>query len=226
MKKFALRSVVLTLVIIFSAGCAGTAGYSFDGYEDAVNAKSLYASLDSAHFYMRDNSTGTVTEEFSFMYREDGNMVYSYMGTDGETVYYEFHNGSEINYKNAGDESWSFVEQGDENYYVYSKSNKHPYASESVIALNADAITDSSVEKIDGGEKITFCYNADKLASALSQMGELQSFESSLWLNSDGFCFRLDQKALFLDNGEEFVSDFSMFIDQMNEIAQLERPDV
>ena len=216
------------VLFIFAAvsGCSfGNAAYSgIAGYSEAANARTLYAGLDSGHFYTRDNSTDRITEEFTFMYRSDGNLVYSRMGDDGEKVRYEFHNGSEINYRESGDEEWEFIQQGDEDYHVYTQNDPHPYTTEGVISVNAYALTGSKVEEIDGGLKITFYYNAAQLAASLAEVGELDSFESTLWLNEEGYCCRLDQKAVF-DDGK-LVSDYSMFIDRMNEVAELTRPEI
>ena len=219
---------VFAVLLLFAAasGCSlGNADHSdIEGYSEAARARTLYAQLDSGHFYMQDNSTGKVTEEFTFMYRSDGNLMYSRMGSDGESVRWEFHNGSEINYRRDGDKEWSFIQQGDEDYYVYTRSSPHPYTAERVISVNAYALTDSKVEEIDGGLKITFYYDASQLAATLADVGALDSFESTLWLNGEGYCYRLDQLAVF--DGGENVSDYSMFIDRMNEITELTRPEI
>lgn len=215
------------LIIAAVSGCSFGSGnaayYSIAGYAEAEQARKLYASLDSGHFYTVDNATGETTEEFTFMYRSDGCLMYSRMGAvEGET-YYEFHNGSEKNYRYGGDEEWSFVQQGDEDYYVYTRDDPHPYTAEGVISVNAFAITDSKVEETEGGLKITFRYDASLLAATLADVGALDSFGSILWLNEEGYCWRLDQVAVF--DGGELISDYSMFIDRMNEITELTRPD-
>lgn len=220
-------SALAVSVLALSACFPENAAYkSIDGYSDVAAAKELYVGLNSGHFYMQDNETGEVTEEFAFRYRDDGNLTYFSMGTEGEKVYYEFHNGSEINYKYKDDSEWSFIGQGDESYRVYDRKNRHPYTTEGVISMNAYAVTDSKVEEQAEGKKITFYYDAAQFAESLSEMGEIQSFESSIWLDSDGYCYRLDQKGVFEKDGEEVVSDFSMLIDSVNELGELKRPEV
>lgn len=228
-KIFSAFAPILVLMAVTMLGACSFGENSYkdiEGYDDVQRAKKLYTELDSGHFYMQDNSTGKVTEEFTFRYREDGNLTYIYMGTERETIYYEFHNGSEINYKTNSDAEWSFTEQGNEKYFVYDRENRHPYTNEGVISMNAYAVTDSKVEKSADGKKITFYYNAELLADQLAELGEIQSFESSVWLDGDGYCYRLDQKGVFEKDGAEEVSDFSMFIDSMNELGELKRPDV
>ena len=226
MLKKAVKWIAALVIFGTVTGCSfgDSAYYNILGYAEATNAKTLHAQLDSGHISVVDNSTGEITEEFTFMYRPDGNLMYSYMGSDGETVYYEFHNGSEINTRYKGDAQWEFIDRSSEDYFVYTRTNQHPYTAEGVIAVNAYAITDSKAEEVDGGWKVTFYYNASQLADTLSDIGTLDSFESTIWLNGEGYCYRLDQLAVF--DGGESVSDFSMFIDKMNEVEELKRPEI
>ena len=225
MKKIAIGAAAL-LVMGAVTGCSfgDSAYYNILGYAEAANAKTLHSQLDSGHISVIDNASGELTEEFTFMYRSDGNLMYSYMGNDGETVRWEFHNGSEINYRESGETEWHFIEPSDEDYFVYTRTNQHPYTAEGVIAVNAYAITDSEAEEVNGGWKVTFYYNASQLADTLSDIGALDSFESTIWLDSEGYCYRLDQLAVF-DGGEQ-VSDYSMYIDSVNEISELTRPEI
>lgn len=227
MLKKIVKGIAVLLLLGAAAGCYfGEADYSsIEGYTEAANAKTLYAQLDSGHFYMQDNATGNITEEFSFLYRPDGNLMYSYKGNDGNTERWEFHNGSEINYRENGDTEWKFIDQTSEDYFVFTRTNLHPYTAEGLISVSAYAISDSKVEEDgSGGLKITFYYDAAQLEYLLSDIGKLDSFESVLWLNEEGYCYRLDQKAVF-DGGEQ-VSDYSMHIDSMNELTELKRPEI
>ena len=226
MFKRIVKGIAALFILAAAAGCSfgNTAYLNIAGYPEAANAKTLYAQLDSGHIRVVDNQTGDVTEEFTFLYRSDGNLMYNYMGSDGNEIYYEFHNGSEINYRSDTDTEWSYMDQSDEQYFVYTRSNQHPYTAEGMISVNAYAITDSEVEAADGGVKITFRYDASQLAASLAEVGTLDSFESTLWLNEEGYCYRLDQRAVF--DGGESVSDYSMYIDSMNELTELVRPEI
>lgn len=213
------------VVPLFMAGCSfGGTDYShIEGYAEVVRAQKLYSELDSGHFYVQNNTTEEKTCEFTFKYREDGQLTYMYMASDEEGLYLEFHNGSEINLKQNGQEEWSFVPQGDENYYSYSKENKHPFTTEGVISMNAYAVMEGTAEKDGDGEKIRFQYNAEAFADSFEGMGNIKSFESTVWLNEEGYCWRLDQKGVFEKDGGENVYDYSMFIDEMNEVEKVER---
>lgn len=224
MKTIKRLSVVLLIFSCFTFGGCMNANYSnIEGYSDVNNAKKLYADLNSGHFYMQDNATGQKTEEFTFMYNPNGNLAYSHTATDGDDIYYEYCNGAELSYKHKEDEDWTLLTYGDDDFQVYTKDKKHPYTDGGVISVNAYAITDSLVEKNDEGEKITFTYDPKALADSLSQLGELKSFESTLWLNNEGYCYRLDQKAVFEKNGEQ-ISDYSLFIDNMNNVTEITKP--
>lgn len=234
MKKNFLKRFVfllfLALLPVVTAGCFGDLGESaayksIEGYSDVKNAKKLYTELDSGHFYMQDNASGLVTVEFTFKYRADGKLTYFYMGSDQEQVYYEFHNGSELDHKNKGDSEWQFEAQGSENYYVYDRKNRHPYTEDGVISVNAYAVTESRLEETENGKKISFYYNPEEFREPLSMLGELKSFESTIWLDKNGYCYRLDQKGVFENDGKEEVSDYSMFIDGMNAIDEVKRPE-
>ena len=213
-------------------GCLGVFGnnaaYSdIEGYSDVQKAKKLYTELDSGHFYMQDNESCEVTVEFVFKYRSDGKLTYYYMGSEGDDVYYEFHNGSELDHKKKGEKEWQFESQGGEKYVVYDRRNRHPYTEEGVISMNAYAVTGSKLEETgDGGKKITFYYDPEEFKESLSMLGELKSFECTVWLNGEGYCYRLDQKGVFDNEGKDEVSDYSMFIDGMNEIEEVKRPEV
>lgn len=224
MKLIKRLSVVLLIssCFIFS-GCMNANYSNIEGYSDVNNAKKLYADLNSGHFYMQDNATGQKTEEFTFMYNSNGNLAYSHTATDGDDIFYEYCNGAELSYKHKNDEEWTMITYGDDDFQVYTKDKKHPYTDGGVISVNAYAITDSLVEKNDEGQKITFTYDPKALADSLSQLGELKSFESTLWLNNEGYCYRLDQKAVFEKNGEQ-ISDYSLFIDNMNSITEITKP--
>lgn len=206
------------------AGCMNTNYSNIEGYSYVSEAKELYSGLSSAHFYIRDNTSGQITEDFTFMYNAGGSLAYSHTATDGEDVYYEYCNGAELSAKHGKDGNWTLFTYGDEEFHSYTREKKHPYTDGSVISVNAYAITGSAAEETDGGRKISFSYDPKALAGSLSELGELKSFESTIWLNNEGYCFRLDQKAVFENNGEQ-ISDYSLFIENMNDVTEIVKPE-
>ncbi|MBD5080673.1 MAG: hypothetical protein HDT44_02790 [Ruminococcaceae bacterium] len=225
-----MKKIIKTLSILLAAcftfcGCMNNNYNNIEGYPDVSNAKKLFSELDSGHFYMQDNTTGQKTEEFTFMYNQNGNLVYSHTATDGDDVYYEYCNGAELSYKHKNDKEWSLLTYGDDEFTIYTRKNKHPYTDGGVISVNAYAITDSTVTENANGKKITFIYAPSALAASLMSLGDLKSFESSLWLNNDGYCYRLDQRAVFKGEEEESVRDYSLFIDSMNSVEEISKPE-
>ncbi len=219
-----LSAILLIASCFIFSGCMNANYSNIEGYSDVNNAKKLYAELNSGHFYMQDNASGQKTEEFAFMYNSNGNLAYSHTATDGDDIYYEYCNGAELSYKHKKDAEWTLLTYGDDDFQVYTKDKKHPYTDGGVISVNAYAIVSGSVEENDDGKKITFIYNPNALADSLSQLGELKSFESTFWLNSEGYCYRMDQKAVFENNGEQ-ISDYSLFIDNMNSVTEIDKPE-
>lgn len=228
MFKEKIKVLGLCGAVIASAaagGCSlpGTDYSRIEGYAQAARAQKLYSELESCHFYMQNNATSEKTVEFTFKYRADGQLEYMYTASDEEGLYLEYHNGSELNRREVGQKEWSFISRGSDNYYSYSKENKHPFTTEGVISVNAYAVTDSSAEKDGDGEKISFKYDAAAFEGSFEGMGKIKSFESTVWINSEGYCYRLDQKGVFEKDGEENVYDYSMFIDMMNAVDRVER---
>lgn len=227
MKKIVKKLSILLAACFTFCGCMNNSYSNIEGYPDVSNAKKLFSELDSGHFYMQDNTTGQKTEEFTFMYSQNGNLIYSHTATDGDDVYYEYCNGAELSYKHKNDKEWSLLTYGDDEFIIYTRKNKHPYTDGGVISVNAYAITNSAVEENSDGKKVTFFYAPAALADSLLSLGDLKSFESSLWLNHDGYCYRLDQKAVFknADGDGESIRDYSLFIDNMNSVGEISKPE-
>lgn len=225
MLKKTVKGMTALLLLAAVTGCSVSSDYyGIAGSAEAAKAKILYSQLDSGRIRVVDNHTGENTEEFTFMYRSDGHLMYSYAVSDGDTIRCEFHNGDEVSYCKDGGDEWEIIDPSSEDYFVYTRTNRHPLTAESVIAVNAYAVADSKLEENGDGLKITFYYNASLLADSLLEIGSLDSFESVLWLDGEGYCYRLDQLAVF--DGGETVSDLSMFIDSMNEIDELTPPNI
>lgn len=216
--------ILIAACLCFFCGCINNSYGNIVGYSDVQKAKELYAQLNSGHFCMQDNTSGLKTEDFIFRYNDNGNLTYAHTATNGDDVYYEYHNGAELSFKHKNEEQWSLKSYGDDDFNVYTREKKHPYTDEGVISVNAYAVTDSKVEEENGVKKITFFYNPEALKDSLSELGELRSFESVLWLNNEGYCYRLDQKAVFDKDGKEEISDYSLFIDSMNNVEEVTKP--
>ena len=224
-----LTAIVLAAVIMLS-GCS--ANYShIEGYDDIVNARKLYASLNSAELTVTDAAKGVLTQHLKFAYDIQERLSYSYFGTDGNISLYEYHNGYEYCY--FEDNEWKTLTDGDENYHFYTKMAKMSMVDEGMIFLKAESITESKVTSTESGKIIEMTYDHKALNSSMKNqlglVGELLSFKVIYTLNSEGYLTKMEQigKAS-QDEKLSIVTDINyvLEISNMNDIGQIEKPEV
>ena len=225
MLKKITAAVMSALLIISTAGCSTA---DPDGYSDIRNARKLYSELYSAKLTVTDKETGMVTQELAFKYNQQDELVYSYYGTDGTTVYYEYHNGSEYNYYSDGE--WHTLVSGDENYVSYSRSRKMSMTDEGMIFAKAESVTSSTITETAAGKTIEMVYDAaalnSSMASQLGLVGELESFKVIYTLDSDGYCTSLEQIGTAVKDGKQSKVDYLMTVEHMNDVTSIEQPEV
>ena len=222
-------AAVITAITAVTSATACSADYShIDGYSDVENARKLYASLYSAELTVTDKGTGMVTQELTFCYDQNDTLSYSYFGTDGNTKYYEYHNGSEYNYYSDG-ECHTLV-SGDQNYVCYNRTNKMSMTDEGMIFIKPDSVTSSEVKEAADGKTITMQYDVSKLNSSMSSqlglVGDLDSFSVVYNLDKDGYCTSMEQIGTATKDGVQGKVDYLMTITHMNDIASVEKPEV
>ena len=226
MLKKITAAILSALLIITCCGCSAKA--DFEGYSDIKNARKLYSELYSAQLTVTDKETGTVTQELTFRYDTQDNLTYSYYGTDGNTVYYEYHNGSEYNYRSDGE--WHTLVSGDENYVAYSRSRKMSMTDEGMIFIKPESVTSSKITETANGKTIEMEYDAaalnSSMASQLGLVGELESFRVIYTLDSDGYCTSMEQIGTAVKDGKQSKVDYLMTIEHMNDVASIEQPEV
>ena len=226
MKKLVKIGAALAAIVIAVCGCSKSYDH-IAGYDVVSKAKQLYASLNSAHVKIKDNNANLITQDFLYKYNGD-TLVYCYIGTDGEKTYYEYNNGSELNYTDSTMTQWNFYDMSAPEFYSYSRSQPHPMASQTAISINADSIVDGGVaDNPDGSKLITYHYDAAQLnsyASSLSTVGTLVEFTTTLCINPDGYCTELSQLAILEVDGKQTSVDYTMTIDEMNKVEKVELP--
>lgn len=224
-----ITAAIVSAITAITAISGCTADYShINGYSDIENARKLYASLYSAELTVTDKETGTVTQELTFCYDQNDTLSYSYFGTDGNTKYYEYHNGSEYNYYSDGE--WHTLVSGDQNYVCYTRSNKMSMTDEGMIFIKPDSVTSSEVKETADSKTITMQYDVSKLNSSMSSqlglVGDLDSFGVVYTLDKDGYCISMEQIGTATKDGVQSKVDYLMTVSHMNDIASVEKPEV
>ena len=139
------------------------------GYREFTAAREKYETLDSAKVTMTDLDSGEQVMEFSFYISANDEMVLSYTGTWGGVTQQAYSDGAEFFYKESGDDKWTVIGSGDENYIynVYNRKYRYPYAEGRMFFLAAEAVKDAAViSSDDGPTMITYTYDPAKLNEA------------------------------------------------------------
>lgn len=221
MKK--IRSLIYIIIVCLMCGCAGTADYT--GRSDIEKARKLHSGLEGAKITMTDNTTSEIIQEISYVFVGEV-MTYMYHGEQDGKSYYEFNNGTELDYITLPDETeWSFCSRGDENYYSYSRTAPHYFADgKQLFATYSNAIsTATSVSEDDGDTVYTYTYNGGGLADYNLFEGTAPSdFIMSYRLNEDGYCTEF--RNMYTLDGTRY--DYTVTISEMNAIEKVERTEV
>lgn len=182
MKKVFFLALILFL---FCAGC-GTADY--DGRAELERARALHTEREGATVVMTDNAAGQVVQRLDYLFAGEV-MTYMYMGAAGETRYYEFNNGTELDTVTVpGETEWRFLAKGDEGYYGYSRASRHYYADGArLFAVYESAISDTARP---AENTIVFGYDEARLSeyAVFAEMGTLSDFTLSYTFDEAGYC--------------------------------------
>lgn len=224
-------AVALSLMLLITCTACQKSYSHIEGYDDIVNARKLYASLNSASLTVTDAEKGVITQEMSFLYDIQDRLAYSYFGTDGKTSYYEYHNGYEYSYFDKTE--WKTLVEGDENYHFYTRIAKMSMVDEGMIFLKGESITDSKVTNTDKGKVIEFTYDHNALNSSMKNqlglVGNLISFKVIYTLDSEGYLTKMEQigKAS-QDDTQSIVTNINYVLEikNMNDVSEIEKPEV
>lgn len=227
LKKISASAAALLLCVGVLSGCSE--GSKFEGCDEINAAKTLYENVNSGHVKVVDNITGLITQDFTFMYDDSDVLVYSYRGTDGEIIFYEYGNGSEINYCYAGDNEWSVITQGSEDFYNYTRTNKHAFTSQSVISLNESSIIGTKAEPTeDGGKIVTVEYDVARLnqnaGSQMDAIGSFADFKAEITLNSEGYVTVMHQWGEVVGGDSNVDLDYTTSFTELNGVSEVTRP--
>lgn len=212
-------------IMIFS-GCKRVPDY--EGYEQIEQARNSFVQLTSAKIKVIDLETHIATQELIFQIDENKNMLFRYKGTDGTTVYEEYHNGSELYYTTDGKWTGEFFTSGKGSYYGYFDTNRHPLATADIFYANEYAVNGSQVSENNGNTIIKLSYDLDKLAetakNTVEQKGNF-TFLETIYEITDGNLISYTQTAEFDKNGEKSKNSFKIEINEQSVPQKIEKPE-
>lgn len=198
-----------------------------NGADDIKNARKLYEKLDSARLTMTDNSTGENLMDFSFYINGDNEMIFEYVSPQsGDHAYSD---GKQFYYKTDGE--WTAITPADESYIhnIYNREYRYPYARGSVFFMNADAVSEATVEEQNGGKTITYVYDCEKLnkkaVKDLENVSEFSALTCVYSINADGLITRFTEKGAVTDaEGKASDVDITLEVSEVNKIKFIEKP--
>ena len=198
-------------IIIVYTLCGCTAKADYEGKDLVDKAAAMHTEKESATVVVMDNLTGKSVQRIEYRFVGDV-MQYMYTGElDGKT-YYEFNNGTELNFITIPDETeWSFTSKGKEDFYSYSRVSRHYFADGAQLFCDYEgAVKETKLNRFYDVDILKLTYDLDKLGqySALSQYGKFSDFIVEFNLDHEtGECKRIRTKYT-LESGEK--SDYTV----------------
>ncbi len=218
MKK--IKSLIYIIIVCLGLGSCGQKVNNYEGKELIDRAAEIHTSYESAMVVVSDGEAyDEAGNSQKIEYRFEGEvMQYMYSAhVDGKS-YYEFNNGTELNYITLPDETeWSFVAKGNEGYYNYSKASRHYFADGAQLFTDYEAaVSGSEIKEVENQTIIKLSYDLEKLKqySALKEYGEFIDFSMVFYIDkAQGSClhFRNDYT---LADGKDY--SYSVWIFERN----------
>lgn len=180
MKKILLPIIIVLLL----GGCAKTVQYT--GREKIERAREMHTALSGADITMTDNVSGEVIQQISYLFVGEA-MTYMYMGAQDGKLYYEYNNGTELDWITLPDDTeWSFAAKGSEDYYGYSKASRHYFAD----GARLFAVYETAIESTEwSNDTLSLSYDEEKLAEYAAFSGmEIEDFTLSYSFCEQGQC--------------------------------------
>lgn len=225
MKKI-FSYIYIIMVCLCVCGCAKKE-YYYEGKELVDRAAKLHTELESATVRMTNEQTGEIEQHIE--YRFEGEvMQYMYVGCDeAEGIfYYEYNNGTELNYITLPDETeWNFAAKGADGYYTYSKASRHYFADGAQLFNDFEAAVVSSEIIQHSGTDLKLTYDLDKLSgyNAFADYGKFNDFGMVFHFNPEGYCTMV-HNFYTLSNGYE--CSYNIFIEKRDNTQPVERVDI
>lgn len=228
LKQGKLRYFFLSIYIIIVYTLCGCGNFiSYEGKDLVNKAAALHTEKESATLVVMDNLTGKSVQRIEYRFVGDV-MQYMYIGElDGKT-YYEFNNGTELNYITIPDETdWSFTSKGKEDFYSYSRVSRHYFADGAQLFCDYEgAVKESVINRFYDVDILKLTYDLDKLMqySSLASYGKFSDFVVEFNLDHEtGECKRIRTKYT-LENGEK--SDYTVIFLPREASEEIKRTEI
>lgn len=224
--KKAGAGIAAGAILVALCGCSFQP-IEYDGKEELEKARSLHTALESATVTLTGGTDGDNEYVQQISYRFEGDVmqyIFHASGKDdnGESAeYYEFNNGTEIDFVTLPDDTeWQYYAKGDENFYSYTRSNRHYYADGTqLFSIFEKAI--SSTER--DGNTITFLYDDYQLTNYDAFYGmDISDFAMIYTFDDNGQCVEFANR--YTLDGEEYY--YNVAITEMNSVNEIVRPEI
>lgn len=220
MKK--IKSLIYIIIVCLGLGSCGQKVNNYEGKELIDRAAEIHTSYESASVSV---SEGGETAQY-IEYRFEGEvMQYMYYAHIDGKSYYEFNNGTELNYITLPDETqWSFSAKGSKDYYSYSRASRHYFADGAQLFTDYEgAVSDSEITEKDGQTVIKLSYDLEKLKqySALKEYGEFADFSMTFYINNKLGCCTMFTNNYTLTDGTSH--SYTVMAFRRNEDLPIER---
>lgn len=204
-RKLRFCLLIIYIIIVYAiCGCGNSVNY--EGKDMVDRAAALHTEKESAELVVMDNLTGKSVQRIEYRFVGDI-MQYMYTGELEGKTYYEYNNGTELNFITIPDETeWSFTSKGKEDFYNYSRASRHYFADGAQLFCDYEgAVKEAVLNRFYDVDILKLTYDTDRLMqySALAAYGKFSDFVIEFNLDHEtGECKRIRTKYT-LENGEK-----------------------
>lgn len=225
MKK--IKSLIYIIIVCLGLGSCAAQEYTYEGKELVDRARENHTAFEGAWITVNDYIDNFPVQSIEYQFQGEV-MTYMYSAHIDGKDYYEYNNGTELNYITLPDETeWSFASKGSEGYYSYSKASRHYFADgEQLFADYAAAVSGSEISETDTQTMLTLSYDLEKLKkySAFEAYEGLTDFSVLFSIDKEsGNCIRYDTKYTLSDGTEEW---YIMNVFERTDTGAVERVEI
>ena len=225
MKK--VLSLIYIIIVCLGVSACSAKEYNYEGKELIDRAAENHTALEGAYILVNDHISSEAVQSIEYQFQGEV-LTYMYSAHIDGKDYYEYNNGTELNFITLPDETeWSFYAKGDENYYSYSKASRHYFTDGAQLFADYEAaVSASEIKETETGTYITLSYDLEKLKqySAFAGYDGLTDFSVLFFIdNASGNCIRYDSKYTLSDGTEEW---YIMHIYERSESGAVQRTEI